>query len=150
MQVFTTMIQSQKNIFSSRLKRTVILYWNLGISEFPLFVLFFNLLLRFPRTNFSTGLDGAGSIIQCLSLFIYCCFNLQVKKSFMKMLHLNGVPKRVLTDLFCWTILMFAKLRTLKSFNPLPYKHWRSAYSPHPPLPPHDFSVEQEDNFSPL
>ena len=46
-------------------KRTITLHLNLGSYEFPLFVLFFNLLFCCPMSNFWDVVQVTGSIIQC-------------------------------------------------------------------------------------
>ena len=107
MQAFTTLTQSQRNIFSFTWKRTITLYWNLLTSELLLFVLFFffifyffYLLLCSPLPNF-WGKACWGERLNhpiLIIVFFYYYFNLKVKKNFMRWLSLDGVPKGVLTD----------------------------------------------------
>ena len=96
------MTQSQSNIFSFRWKTTVTLYWNLGTSEFSIFVVFSDLwqccptAKSFPKVLESCWRDKL-NYPMLIAVFLLL-FQFEGKKSFMRKVSLYGVPKGYLID----------------------------------------------------
>ena len=129
-------------------KRTISLYWNLGISEFLFSFCFFNLLLC-PTTNCWAVVERTGSMIQCWCSFI-AFFLLQDQKELHEKVkswwrslrglnwqHSNSYIMSQLTDLSCHTVLIFVKFNMLKKF----WSIYLQILREHVTL--HDFPVEQ-------
>ena len=105
MQVFTTLTQSQRNIFSFRWKRTGALYWNLGRSEFPLFVVLLTCCFVVPQMTFEPLLKGHAQ-----SSNVNHCFLLPFKHEDKKELNeeIKGATKLYFMYYSCVVIILFS------------------------------------------
>ena len=110
-------------------KITILLHSNLGTSEFPVFVFFFQRVALLSQDEIWVCCLGDG-LNHSMSITVFCCchFNLKVKKSFLRKLSLNGVPKGVWnesipilttfnipTNLFCHSVFTFTNSNMLIS-----------------------------------
>ena len=112
-------------------KITILLHSNLVTSEFSLslFPIFFSTCcFTVPRRTWVCSLTDRLNHSMLITLFFCCYFNLKVKKSFLRKLSLNVVPKGVWnesipiltwfnipTNLFCHSVSTFTNSNMLIS-----------------------------------